>query len=122
MKFNPANNYLCIINSLSIFFQATVPAHSVNPLELIVSTIKDILGASGSLVSTLIDAVSKVLGASSAGSSSSDDPPSYGPPAPYGPPPSYGPPAPNKNPTSSSFTGFKPPPRNISQKNTFNRP
>ncbi|XP_074100109.1 uncharacterized protein LOC141528117 isoform X2 [Cotesia typhae] len=56
-----------------------VPANTVNPLSLIGNTVKELLGSGISLVSTVINAVFGIVGASS---SSSDSPPapSYGPP------------------------------------------
>ncbi|KAH0563980.1 hypothetical protein KQX54_008467 [Cotesia glomerata] len=56
-----------------------VPANTVNPLSLIGNTVKELLGGGISLVSTVINAVFGIVGASSA-SSDSPPAPSYGPP------------------------------------------
>ncbi|KAK0092042.1 hypothetical protein PV326_002325 [Microctonus aethiopoides] len=58
-----------------------VPANSVNPFSLITMSVKDILGAGIQVVSTLVNAIFGIIGASSM----EQPKPSYGPPssAPY---------------------------------------
>ncbi|XP_015124743.1 mucin-19 [Diachasma alloeum] len=58
----------------------SVPASSVNPLALLGSSVKDILGAGIQVVSSLINAVFGILGASSA----EPPAPTYGAPSGYG--------------------------------------
>lgn len=59
-----------------IDFQTAVPAHTVNPITLIGTSVKDILGAGVSVVSSVINAVFGIIGASS----ETNPKPSYGPP------------------------------------------
>ncbi|XP_076235865.1 uncharacterized protein LOC143180190 [Calliopsis andreniformis] len=73
-------------------FQPGPPSSNVNPLDLLGSSIKDILNAIVKVVATLVSAIAGLLGASSGGSSESP-PPAYGPPSTrpstYGAPSSY---------------------------------
>lgn len=103
------------------FLQATVPASSVNTLQLIGSTLKDIFGASGTIVTSLLGGASGLLGASSAGSSAEEPHPAYGPP-----PPAYGPPNYKPPPLINPPAGLKPPPLPVKtptkpSKNNYNR-
>lgn len=103
-----------------------MPASSVNTLQLLGSTLKDIFGASGTIVTSVLGGVSGLLGASSQGSSADEPHPAYGPPPPYYGPPSYKPPSYKPPPLIKPPAGLKPPPlpvkdSNKPPKNSFNR-